>query len=1163
ANVQRRNTKLKGVQQPMDLGTRGTKLFIINPMYPCPFEERLGDWGDGGKWTCMIPGVFQRTTTVYSIGSRGSYDFEEDFARAHAGAIFTFDPFLKPAVEEQMRDLPFLHFRAIGLSGEADLQTYRRKNPTKLFVTLPRMLALMNHTYVDVFKIDCEGCELEVIKDMTASYGSEPAKLAIHGGALPFGQILMEFHHLHKPALLLPALYALENLGGQQELQDGGQQLPHGGGQVQLQRGGTARAASVGAVSGADEEGTSAVGERAAVVAEVADGAATAAPDGVATEVRDRALARSPGTVEATAGAEESAAGAAETADGVARAAGEAGSNGDAAVPPQPHDEVLPAPPRPTPMQSGALIEGQEETARTGNPETAPIHTPHLLTHSPPGAPTLCPHSYRHSRELSLLPAPSAQPAPGDPHMGSSPSNPPPDKPSPLQAHGGGFTGAILPHKHLVATQDDALPTRMEVVGVGVDRMTAQLRGLEGELRPVRQPHATQPHGPAVLQFSLAGPDHPPSLTDLEASEPSSGLGAAVSDLLAIRNTGIPLPTPTHPAPVVHAHEAPLMDPPLAAPILHKPFHPSPMETDLIFRPCASDADVGAPLLPASPHPSPSPAPPITTADSSEGTATADPTDTATSGREDPEAPGPTLLLAAAATLLLAPATPPERSNTAAIAARIIRFGRGELDELISEALHRRTPLPLRAVRHARATTFSPTPDDRRIARCLRMAACNETSRACAAVESAEAAPDTEIQPHKCLVYGRDFVTSKEVEAFTSLKIEVARRGLIVTGVPVGSDAFVERSLPERLERMGRVLPWLPRLRQPQTVARLLSACVSTRPQYLARTVPPTPAVRAIFARWDERLGETFQQLLVPGTWTCREDVREAALDQIYLPIRLGGLGIRRMERIAPVRYACSWVQCAPILCSLPVCGASFRQSFASDDVDQIDRSLRTALEGLPRDILSLFPPWKSCVSAAPDSLFTGQQGGLGRGAGGQEGREGQDGLASGGEEGGQQQQRQQQQQQQLGQQGQEGQTRRGEERGQHGQQQRGQQGQEGLASGGEESGQQQQQQQQSQRQQQQRQQQQPGQQGQRQQVCRGEERGQQRQHQEAGAAWLGGGEETATAATTAGGPAGAGGAGQYGRGERTARAAARGSAGAAARRSTGAIAGGLTGPGY
>ncbi|CAI5928517.1 unnamed protein product [Closterium sp. NIES-65] len=921
---------------------------------------------------------------------------------------------------------------------------------------------------------------------------------------------------------------------GQQELQDGGQQLPHSGGQVQLQRGGTARAASVGAVSGADGEGTAAVGERAVVVEEVADGAATAAPDGVATEVRDRALARPAGAVEATAGAEESAAGAAETTDGVARAAGEAGSEGDAVVPPQPHDEVPPAPPRPTPMQAGALIEGQEETSRTGNPETAPIHTPHLLTHSPPGAPTLCPHPHRHSRELSgAAKARAFLEEPCSPTINSQPSLP------------------LLP--------------------------PAQLRGLEGELRLVRQPHATQPHGPAVLHSSLVGQGHPPSLIDLEASEPSSGLGVAVSDLLAIQNTGIPLPTPTPLAPVVHAHEAPLMDLFLAAPILQEPFHPSPMETDLIFRPCASDTDVGAPLLPASPHPSPSPAPPITTADSSEGTAMTDPTDTATSPDEvvrvrggyidipcailarvsqDPEAPGPTLLLAAAPTLLLALATPLERSNTAAIAARIIRFGRGEWDELISEALHRRTPLPLRAARHARATTSSPTPDDRRIACCLRLAACNETSWACAALESAEAAPDTEstmqrlrskhsiaerptpdwlptfqdtalvlsidhlrragcledrqlwlrgyyapaarsllasstlvalakpnldVRPiaigevlirilsravclqlrdqmarvflasqqfgvgvtcgtevvvrgvchalddhpdwvvlqldmanafnsfhrdamfqalytsaefHYLIPFIRlfyrtpsdllyranggvttihsergtgqgdplspflyalrqrmalqpvlaegdvqlwDFVTSREVEAFTSLGIEVARRGLTVTGVPVGSDAFVERSLPERLERMGRVLPWLPRLRQPQTAARLLTACVSMRPQYLARTVPRTPAVRASFAWWDERLVETFQQLLVPGTWTCREDVREAALDQIYLPIRLGGFGIRRMERIAP-----------------------------------IDRSLRTALEGLPRDILSLFPLWHSCVSAAPDSLFTG-----------------------------------------------------------------------------------------------------------------------------------------------------------------------------------------------
>ncbi|CAI6008072.1 unnamed protein product [Closterium sp. NIES-65] len=633
---------------------------------------------------------------------------------------------------------------------------------------------------------------------------------------------------------------------------------------------------------------------------------------------------------------------------------------------------------------------------------------------------------------------------------------------------------------------------------------------------------------------------------------------------------------------------------------------------------------------------------------------------------QDPEAAGPTFLLAAAPTLFLVPATPPDRSHTAAIATRISRFGRGEWAELVSDALGRRTPLPRRTGHRSRTATDPSTADERRIARCLRLAACNETSRACAALESAEAAPNTQgtiqrlqskhpnaerptpawqsgfqgsplvlsvdhlhraiftaprgssrgpsgwvaehlrdtflafpqslhfllavyqqwlrgrcapavrsllasstlvalaksnmdvrpiaigevlvrilsravclqlrdqmarvflasqqfgvgvtcgtevvvrgvrraladhpdwvvlqldvanafnsfhrdrmfqalqaspefqclipfiglfygtpsdlhyrsgtgvvtmhsergtrqgdplspflyalaqrlalepvlvegdvqlwsyaddtyvlgppdrvlhhfaeivrrlgemglaAQPHKCLVYQTESFLSRDLEAFTGLGIEVARRGLTVTGVPVGTVSFVEQSLPDRLERMGRVLPWLPRLRQPQTAARLLSACVSTRPQYLSRTVPPSPAVISSFTRWDARLGETFQQLLASGTWACREDVREAALDQIFLPIRLGGFGICRMARIAPVSFVCSWVQCAPILCSLPACGEAFRQSFASGEPEQIDRALQTALEGLPPDVLSLLPPWPSCASASPDSLFAG-----------------------------------------------------------------------------------------------------------------------------------------------------------------------------------------------
>ncbi|CAI7762585.1 unnamed protein product [Closterium sp. NIES-54] len=187
-----------------------------------------------------------------------------------------------------------------------------------------------------------------------------------------------------------------------------------------------------------------------------------------------------------------------------------------------------------------------------------------------------------------------------------------------------------------------------------------------------------------------------------------------------------------------------------------------------------------------------------------------------------------------------------------------------------------------------------------------------------------------------------------------------------------GHRHFVEHSLPNRLERMGRVLPWLPRLQQPQIAARLLLACASTRPQYLSRTVPPSPAVISSFTRWDARLEETFQQLLAPGTRACREDVQEAALDQIFFPIRLKGMSIRRVVRIALVSFVCSWVQCAPILCSLPACGEVLRQSFDSGEPEKIDCALQTALAGLPPDVLSLLPSWPSCASDSPDSLFAG-----------------------------------------------------------------------------------------------------------------------------------------------------------------------------------------------
>ncbi|GJP33989.1 hypothetical protein CLOM_g18474 [Closterium sp. NIES-68] len=72
---------------------------------------------------------------------------------------------------------------------------------------------MLNHTYVDVFKIDCEGCEEALLTELGAANNNAAAQLTIHGGTLPFGQILIEFHKMHLPLVILPLFYTLENLG--------------------------------------------------------------------------------------------------------------------------------------------------------------------------------------------------------------------------------------------------------------------------------------------------------------------------------------------------------------------------------------------------------------------------------------------------------------------------------------------------------------------------------------------------------------------------------------------------------------------------------------------------------------------------------------------------------------------------------------------------------------------------------------------------------------------------------------------------------------------------------------------------------------------------------------------------------------------------------------
>ncbi|GJP33992.1 hypothetical protein CLOM_g18477 [Closterium sp. NIES-68] len=213
-NVARRKAIFQGAFQPKLGNPVWMKELVLIPTYPCPVNERIGKWGDGGKWTCLLPNAIQKTNpVVYSVGSFGMYSFEQSMYKILGAKPYTFDPFLNTNKREIMANLTCLHFNEIGLSGAKSLPAYKKSSPDKKFSTLPDLMRQFGHTYVDVFKIDCEGCEEELVKDLGAAHLNTGNKLTLHGGRLPFGQILIEFHHTSGPVRTLETFYTLERLG--------------------------------------------------------------------------------------------------------------------------------------------------------------------------------------------------------------------------------------------------------------------------------------------------------------------------------------------------------------------------------------------------------------------------------------------------------------------------------------------------------------------------------------------------------------------------------------------------------------------------------------------------------------------------------------------------------------------------------------------------------------------------------------------------------------------------------------------------------------------------------------------------------------------------------------------------------------------------------------
>jgi len=95
----------------------------------------------------------RRPLVVYSVGSRDETSFEEAVRRLLGVSPHTMDPSLSADKQEHLRSLPCIHFHNLGLTGRTRSAGTAPGGP---LVRFTEVMAMLNHTYVDVLGIDRE-----------------------------------------------------------------------------------------------------------------------------------------------------------------------------------------------------------------------------------------------------------------------------------------------------------------------------------------------------------------------------------------------------------------------------------------------------------------------------------------------------------------------------------------------------------------------------------------------------------------------------------------------------------------------------------------------------------------------------------------------------------------------------------------------------------------------------------------------------------------------------------------------------------------------------------------------------------------------------------------------------------------------------------------------
>ena len=158
-------------------------LFNVDPMFTCPNLRRVGGRGDGPKWTCDPHRLVQYSDClIYSIGSKGVYKFEDGILsilkeNSIQGTtqdttwfpnceihVFDPDPQYQRSGDAETKNI---HYHPWGLKPSNG--TFRRGGFPEYFefLSFQEIQRRLGHEHrrIDIFKIDCEGCEYTTYQD--------------------------------------------------------------------------------------------------------------------------------------------------------------------------------------------------------------------------------------------------------------------------------------------------------------------------------------------------------------------------------------------------------------------------------------------------------------------------------------------------------------------------------------------------------------------------------------------------------------------------------------------------------------------------------------------------------------------------------------------------------------------------------------------------------------------------------------------------------------------------------------------------------------------------------------------------------------------------------------------------------------------------------------